>query len=201
MTAMAAGARVLSLAGGTFKELSCDSLRLNPCPGGLRSVCAALPSTTLGNDFSRRFRVYSATRMKRLRLETVSALNTGASPDEESGSSFRLGATRLKRIIQSGSENFLSRFKRTRKNFPTKIFLLLLGYYSANALATVLGQTGDWDVLAAGILVALIEGIGYLMYRMPPYLGDRGKELVVLLNYYKSGFSFGLFVDAFKLGS
>lgn len=82
-----------------------------------------------------------------------------------------------------------------------KIFLLLLGYYSANALATVLGQTGDWDVLAAGILVALIEGVGYLMYRMPAFLGDRGKDLVTLVNFYKNGFSFGLFVDAFKLGS
>lgn len=132
----------------------------------------------------------------------MSALNTGATtPEEDSGPSIGLGATRLKRIIQSGSENFVSRFKRSRKNFPTKIFLLLLGYYSANALATVLGQTGDWDVLAAGILVALIEGIGYLMYRMPPFLGEQGKELVTLVNFYKSGFSFGLFVDAFKLGS
>lgn len=109
-------------------------------------------------------------------MKTVCTLDTGVTtPDDGRGPSFGLGATRLKRILQSGSENFVSRFNKSRRNFPTKIFLLLLGYYSANALATVLGQTGDWDVLAAGILVALIEGVGYLMYRMPAFPGDRGK--------------------------
>jgi len=34
-------------------------------------------------------------------------------------------------------------------------------------LATILGQTGDWDVLVAGVVVAAIEGIGMLMYRKP----------------------------------
>jgi hypothetical protein len=56
-------------------------------------------------------------------------------------------------------------------------------------------------VLAAGLLVSLIEGIGYLMYRTPAFVGEKGKELVTLANFYKSGSSFGLFVDAFKLGS
>ncbi|KAL2645417.1 hypothetical protein R1flu_013004 [Riccia fluitans] len=137
-----------------------------------------------------------------------SSLNTTASPgsgegDSEGGgaSSFAFGTRWLGRIIGASQRELSSKFKNARRKFPLKIFLLLLGYYSANALATILGQIGDWDVLAAGVLVAFIEGVGYLMYRAPALLGERGKELIVYVNFWKSGFLFGLFVDAFKLGS
>lgn len=96
----------------------------------------------------------------------------------------------------------LLRWNTVRRNFPTKIFLLLFGFFSANALATIIGQTGDWDVVAAGVLVAVIEGIGHLVYNIKPsLLGSRGKHYVELLNYWKIGFTFALFVDAFKVGS
>ena len=78
-----------------------------------------------------------------------------------------------------------------------KVFLVLLGFYTANALATVLGQTGDWDVLVAGVVVA-----GMLMYRKPPSLSSmRLQSFVGMVNYWKAGVCLGLFVDAFKLGS
>ena len=82
-----------------------------------------------------------------------------------------------------------------------KVFLLLLGFYSANALATILGQTGDWDVLVAGIVVAAIEGIGMLMYKRTTSSSTRLQSLIVLINYWKAGVCLGLFVDAFKVGS
>lgn len=96
----------------------------------------------------------------------------------------------------------MAKLNSTRKNFPMKIFLLLLGFYTANALATILGQTGDWDVLVAGVVVAAIEGIGMLMYRKPSSMSTgRLQSLVVMINYWKAGVCLGLFVDAFKLGS
>ncbi len=69
-----------------------------------------------------------------------------------------LGGTRLGRIVSAGGRELLRKLNLARKNFPMKIFLVLLGFYTANALATILGQTGDWDVLVAGIVVAAIEG-------------------------------------------
>ncbi|KAL3680349.1 hypothetical protein R1sor_023305 [Riccia sorocarpa] len=134
-------------------------------------------------------------------LNTTGSPGGGGDPEGRSSSSPAFGTTRLGRIIGAGQRELSVKFKNVRRKFPLKIFLLLLGYYTANALATILGQTGDWDVLAAGVLVAVIEGIGYLMYRAPAMLGEKGKELVVYINFWKSGFSFGLFVDAFKLGS
>ncbi|KAI3459116.1 hypothetical protein Pfo_015779 [Paulownia fortunei] len=116
------------------------------------------------------------------------------------GDNSGLGETRLGRIVSAGGRQLLSKLNSARKNFPMKVFLLLLGFYTANALATILGQTGDWDVLVAGVVVAAIEGIGMLMYKKPLSTG-RLQSLVVMINYWKAGVCLGLFVDAFKLGS
>ena len=81
------------------------------------------------------------------------------------GDSAGLGSTRLGRIVSASVKQLLQKLNLARKNFPMKIFLLLLGFYTANTLAMILGQTGDQDVLVAGIVGAAIEGIGMLMYR------------------------------------
>lgn len=136
------------------------------------------------------------------------ALNTGEIPDNEdeqnTSEASGIGSTRLGRIVSIAGKQLLERLNNARKNFPMKIFLLLLGFYTANALATILGQTGDWDVLVAGIVVAAIEGIGVLVYKKPPSIfvsTRRFQSLIVMVNYWKAGLCLGLFVDAFKLGS
>ncbi|GLT95570.1 hypothetical protein SLE2022_132460 [Rubroshorea leprosula] len=134
------------------------------------------------------------------------ALDTGGVPGNGdqgnlNGDSPNLGGTRLGRIVSAGGRQLLEKLNSARKNFPMKIFLLLLGFYTANALATILGQTGDWDVLVAGVVVAAIEGIGMLMYRKPPALSTRMQSFITMMNYWKAGVCLGLFVDAFKLGS
>lgn len=106
------------------------------------------------------------------------------------------------RILSAGGRQLLEKLNAARKNIPLKVFLLLLGFYTANALATILGQTGDWDVLVAGVVVAAIEGIGMLIYRkLPTARTGRLQSFLVLVNYWKAGICLGLFVDAFKLGS
>lgn len=135
------------------------------------------------------------------------ALDTGSIPSSDdqdglNGDGRDLGGTRLGRIVGAGGRQFLGKLNSARKNFPMKVFLLLLGFYTANALATILGQTGDWDVLVAGVVVAAIEGIGMLMYKKPPSLPSRRlQSLISMVNYWKAGVILGLFVDAFKLGS
>ncbi|GLT87894.1 hypothetical protein SLE2022_059470 [Rubroshorea leprosula] len=138
--------------------------------------------------------------------ELALALDTGGipgngDPGNLNGDSADLGGTRLGRIVSAGGRQLLEKLNSARKNFPMKIFLLLLGFYTANALATILGQTGDWDVLVAGVVVAAIEGIGMLMYRKPPALSTRMQSFITMVNYWKAGVCLGLFVDAFKLGS
>ncbi|KAL8099745.1 hypothetical protein AgCh_032119 [Apium graveolens] len=135
-----------------------------------------------------------------LALDTGSPGNGGQESSNNDGPG--LGQTRLGRLVSAGGRQLLEKLNSTRKKFPMKIFLLLLGFYTANALATILGQTGDWDVLVAGVVVAAIEGIGMLMYRKPssPSTGQQ-QSLIMMINYWKAGVCLGLFVDAFKLGS
>ncbi|KAJ6432423.1 hypothetical protein OIU84_019625 [Salix udensis] len=71
-----------------------------------------------------------------------------------------LGGTRLFRIASAVGRHVLEKLNSARKNFPMKIFLLLLGFYMANALARILGQTGDWYALVAGVVVAAIRVTG-----------------------------------------
>ncbi|KAF3664591.1 putative vacuolar amino acid transporter 1-like [Capsicum annuum] len=69
----------------------------------------------------------------------------------------------------------------------------IVGFYTANALATILGQTGDWDVLVVGVVVAAIKGIGMLMYKKPPSLSSRRlQSLVSMVNYWKNGIILGI---------
>lgn len=122
--------------------------------------------------------------------------------DDVNSDRSELGRTRLGRILSAGGRQLLEKLTLARKNFPMKVFLLLLGFYTANALATILGQTGDWDVLVAGIVVSAIEGIGMLMYKKLPSISiGRLQSFIVMMNYWKAGVCLGLFVDAFKLGS
>jgi Protein of unknown function (DUF565) len=128
--------------------------------------------------------------------------NPNLSPNGGDESPF--GTTRLGTLVRAAATQLLSKLNSARKNLPMKIFLLLLGFYTANALATILGQTGDWDVLVAGVVVTAIEAIGMLMYGKPvdaKMIGGRLQKWVVMINYWKAGVCLGLFVDAFKLGS
>lgn len=137
----------------------------------------------------------------KLALDTGGFPSNGGQENDVNEDSPGLGQTRLSRIVIAGGRQLLGKLNSARKNFPMKVFLLLLGFYTANALATILGQTGDWDVLVAGIVVAAIEGIGMLMYKKSALSSGRLQSLVVFINYWKAGVCLGLFVDAFKLGS
>ncbi|BAH91599.1 Os02g0233300 [Oryza sativa Japonica Group] len=131
-------------------------------------------------------------QMKNSRWKPVFALETGGpsnadSQDFEDDGGF-LGRTRLGRLIQAAGRELLEKLNSARSNSPTKIFLVLFGFYTANALATILGQTGDWDVLVAGVVVAAIEGIGMLMYRKPMSRPPgRFQSLIAMVNYWKAG--------------
>jgi hypothetical protein len=90
------------------------------------------------------------------------------------------------------------KLKKLRRGFPVKILFFLIGFYCATAFATVIGQTGDWDILSAGLAVAIVEVIGALMYRASfAFLGGM-KNMIAIFNYWKAGLTLGLFLDSFK---
>ncbi|XAR63184.1 hypothetical protein NMG60_11023035, partial [Bertholletia excelsa] len=106
--------------------------------------------------------------------------------------------TRLIRAMQAIRVKLGARVREIRRNLPVKLMFFLVGFYCSTAFSTVIGQTGDWDILSAALAVAVVEGIGALMYGA--YLPSFGKfrGLVTMFNYWKTGLSMGLFIDSFK---
>ncbi|CAI0560205.1 unnamed protein product [Linum tenue] len=115
------------------------------------------------------------------------------SSDDSSG-----GGTRLIRAIRALQTRIGMRIQELRKNLPMKLLFFLVGFYCATAFATVIGQTGDWDILSAGLAVVIVEAIGALMYKGSLRLLSNIKSLITMFNYWKFGLSLGLFLDSFK---
>ncbi|XP_072984702.1 uncharacterized protein [Typha latifolia] len=140
-------------------------------------------------------RVLSLNNSRRMRSLVISMVD--GSKSDSSGSRKNNG-TRLVRAIRSFQTKLKIRIKELRKGLSVKILFFLVGFYCATAFATVIGQTGDWDILSAGLAVVMVEAIGALMYRASlPFL-DRIRNFIIVFNYWKAGLSLGLFLDAFK---
>nr|YP_009314900.1 Hypothetical protein ycf20 [Scinaia undulata]SCW23355.1 Hypothetical protein ycf20 [Scinaia undulata] len=96
-------------------------------------------------------------------------------------------------------------FHNTEKIFHSKlhelglnILCILLGFFISTSLSTIPGQTGDWGIIGAAIIVGFYELVSQKIY-----LTHASKNIPATqrLNNMKVGIIYGLFVDAFKLGS
>ncbi|XP_077231243.1 uncharacterized protein LOC143864232 [Tasmannia lanceolata] len=164
---------------GCLQKTACTcSLRLYP---DLCFYHAVLPS------------LYSS---RKVGWSVKSSVDSGSDPSESSSSTS--GGTRLVRAIQAFQIKLNARLKEMKKGFPMKLLFFLVGFYCATAFATGIGQTGDWDILSAGLAVIVVEMIGALMYRASFPLVDKLRTLITMFNYWKAGLSLGLFLDAFK---
>ena len=74
----------------------------------------------------------------------------------------------------------------------------MLGFFIASILSTIPTQTGDWDIISAAIIVTINENLSKLIYKTKI---KSNVFFINLINQIKIGIIYGLFVDAFKLGS
>nr|YP_009295360.1 hypothetical chloroplast RF20 [Dasya binghamiae]AOH77372.1 hypothetical chloroplast RF20 [Dasya binghamiae] len=97
------------------------------------------------------------------------------------------------------SKKILKKLFTYRFNFfSLHIISLMLGFFIASILSTLPAQTGDWGIISAAIIVTLNEVISKMIYSYKIYKKNR---ILNLINNMKIGIIYGLFVDAFKLGS
>jgi hypothetical protein len=76
------------------------------------------------------------------------------------------------------------------------IFCILFGFFSATSAITIIGSVADWDPLAAAVMLCWTEFFTKIFYF------DRGRYFKFkLINSFKIGINFGMFVDALKLTS
>ena len=97
----------------------------------------------------------------------------------------------------------LTSYKLNRLSF--ELLSILLGFFTSTALSTIPAQTGEWSIAAAAIIVInqeIISKINYQNHVSPKYkVGVMLKIFLKYCNSIKIGILYGLFVDAFKLGS
>nr|ARW63691.1 hypothetical protein [Chondria sp. (in: red algae)] len=82
--------------------------------------------------------------------------------------------------------------------FNINILSLMLGFFFANILSTVPAQTGDWNIISGAIIATFYESISKLIYTKVSF---KESNIIIIINNFKIGILYGLFVDAFKLGS
>nr|YP_009488581.1 Ycf20 [Grateloupia filicina]AWD77401.1 Ycf20 [Grateloupia filicina] len=78
-----------------------------------------------------------------------------------------------------------------------QLISLFLGFYIATIISTIPSQTGDWGIIAGAIIVTFTESLSKIIYSF----NNRRTALIYTVNCIKIGIIYGLFVDAFKLGS
>lgn len=124
--------------------------------------------------------------------------------------------TRLSTLV----DTILGRFSRWLRNpwrrLSVMLISVLFGNFLATTLSTVSGQEADLDVVVSVFLVALAEAISWIYYRGDASRAARRDRLrtqqendavaarplfLDILNGIKLGITYGLFVEAFKLGS
>ncbi|NJP08887.1 MAG: DUF565 domain-containing protein [Leptolyngbyaceae cyanobacterium RU_5_1] len=106
--------------------------------------------------------------------------------------------TRLNSVFDTLTARLGGWLRNPWRRLSVLIISLLLGNFLGSAVSTISGQRADLDVLVAGILVIGIELINRLVY------GGKQEPRslpVQILNALKMGLTYGLIVEAFKLGS
>ncbi|XP_020530746.1 ycf20-like protein isoform X1 [Amborella trichopoda] len=137
--------------------------------------------TPAPNYFSHRCTSYLRTTSRSLRVRAVQ--------DNE-------GRRRLVDIIRLVPDISRNYFRSPSRRALFGGISLLGGFYVAQTISLSFGALGVNDVIAAVICVLLTEYVTRFYYSRPKVTFP-----LALLNNFKMGFTYGLFIDAFKLAS
>ncbi|KAJ4849451.1 hypothetical protein Tsubulata_013949 [Turnera subulata] len=106
------------------------------------------------------------------------------------------GPRRLVDIIRTVPELSRNYFRSPSRRALFGGISLLGGFYVAQTISLSFGALGVNDVIAAVVCVLLTEYVTRFYYSRPKVTFP-----LALLNNFKMGFTYGLFIDAFKLAS
>jgi Protein of unknown function (DUF565) len=119
--------------------------------------------------------------------------------------------TRLNTLFNRTTQQFTRWSQNPWRRLSLIIISLLFGNFLASAIATTTGQRANLDTILSVTLLITTESISWLVYsqRANNLRRDEGNLVVVaprplwlvMLNSLKLGTIYGLFVEAFKLGS
>jgi ABC-type thiamin/hydroxymethylpyrimidine transport system permease subunit len=121
--------------------------------------------------------------------------------------------TRLNTLVEVSLQRLTAWLRNPWRRISMLIISLLFGNFLASAVSTIAGQRAEPDILAAAIVVGVAEVISWLTYANRPRSlkanqpganqpgANQRSFLTEALNGVKLGLLYGLFVQAFTLGS
>ncbi|MEM8721280.1 MAG: DUF565 domain-containing protein [Cyanobacteria bacterium P01_G01_bin.39] len=114
--------------------------------------------------------------------------------------------TRLNTLVDITGDRLELLFSNPWRRISLSLISILLGFFMGSAIVTTAGQRAVWDIPAAAILFAFTELVSKLVYarRDRPQANSvpqRRSLYVEVLNLFKIGLIYSLFLEAFKLGS
>ena len=106
--------------------------------------------------------------------------------------------TAIDRLTQQVTQWLQNPWRRT----SLIIISLLFGNFLASAIATTTGQWAELDITISLIMVAIVELISWLRYSSITQTRSTTRPFwIFILDSLKLGLIYGLFLEAFKLGS
>ncbi len=111
--------------------------------------------------------------------------------------------TRLNSLINTSISQIELLFNNPWRRISLNIISILMGFFMGNAVITSAGQDASWDVTGAGILVVFSELSSKWVYGQnnKRSVSMRRSLFMDILNLFKIGMIYSLFLEAFKLGS
>ena len=115
--------------------------------------------------------------------------------------------TRLNNLVDVILRQLGQWFSNPWRRVSVVLISLLLGVFLGTAIPTTSGQTAEWDVIGAGVLVLFTEVVSRFVYgrnrrqAVAAEAASRRSLFAEVLNSLKIGLTYSMFVEAFKLGS
>ena len=112
--------------------------------------------------------------------------------------------TRLNSIVSATGGRLDLLFSNPWRRISLSVISILSGFFMGSAIITTAGQDAVWDIPAAAVLFSFTELISMFVYRRPSVkrtLPQRRSLYIDILNLFKIGLIYSLFLEAFKLGS
>jgi hypothetical protein len=109
--------------------------------------------------------------------------------------------TRLNTLIERTGTGFTQFFSNPWRRISLILLGLLFGFFVGAAVSTTAGHDAQWDVVGAALLLLFTELTSRFVYGKRVNVSNSRSLWVEILNCFKMGIIYSLFLEAFKLGS
>ncbi len=107
--------------------------------------------------------------------------------------------TRLSTLFDNTQTRLNEVFSNPWRRISLSLISLLLGFFVGQAVSTTAGQEAYWDITIAVFLIFFTETVSRIAYRQIQQL--KKSLWLDILNIFKIGFVYSLYLEALKLGS